>query len=35
MHLSRDMDVLGEKWWDYVPDEIAHKYTLINRLIII
>ncbi len=24
--LSRDMDVLGEKWWDYVPEEIAFKF---------
>ena len=24
--LSRDMDVLGEKWWDYVPQDIAFKF---------
>ncbi len=26
MALSRDMDVLGEKWWDYVPQDIAFKF---------
>ena len=26
MALSRDMDVLGEKWWDYVPLDIARKF---------
>ncbi|RMG54544.1 MAG: hypothetical protein D6717_09435 [Gammaproteobacteria bacterium] len=26
MSLTRDMDVLGEKWWDYVPNEIARKF---------
>lgn len=26
MALSRDMDVLGDQWWDYVPQEIAFKY---------
>ena len=24
--LSRDMDVLGEKWWDYVPLDIGRKF---------
>ncbi len=26
MALSRDMDVLGEKWWDYVPEEVSYKF---------
>ena len=26
--LSKDMDVLGEKWWDYVDLEVARKYGL-------
>ena len=26
MSLSRDMDVLGDRWWEYVPREIAYKW---------
>ena len=26
MALSRDMDVLGDRWWEYVPREIAYKW---------
>lgn len=26
--LSKDMDVLGEKWWDYVDNEVARKFGI-------